>query len=51
MGKYNEERKRNLVIALIGVIASTVSAVAATIRLIRDILKDKKQENNPPHQG
>ena len=47
MGKYEEGVKRNLVIVLIGVIASLVSAVAAVIRLVYDIKQDKNKESNP----
>ena len=48
MRKDFEGRKRQLVIVVLGVVGSLISASAAVARLIYDILKDKKQEDNPP---
>ena len=48
MRKVRRRSKTQLVIVILGVIGSLVSAGAAVIRLIYDIRKDKKQEDNPP---
>ena len=48
MWEIRRKGKTQLVIVIIGVVASLVSAGAAVIRLVYDIRKDKKQESNPP---